>query len=617
VSRLRTLGDLAAWRADLTENARDDAPCIVVCNGPGCSAAGSRAVAEAIDQAVTERDGIHHIAVRQTGCLGLCECGPVVLTLPDEVFYQKVAPSDAADIVAAAADGTGPVERLLYTDVASGERIEHLADIPFYAHQRRRLLERLAHIRPTEIADYVAAGGYGSLAKVLGEMTPEAVIDEITRSQLRGRGGAGFPTGMKWGFCRSAEGDGKHIICNADEGDPGAYMDRAMMEGNPHAVIEGMLIGAYAMGASQGTIYCRAEYPDACAIAHTALAQAREHGLLGTDILGSGLDFDLRVMTGAGAFVCGEETALIASLEDKPGEPRPRPPFPAQAGLWGKPTNINNVETWANVSLVIERGAEWFASVGTERSKGTKIFSLVGEVRNTGLVEVPMGTTLNRLVFDIGGGPLPGRTIKGIQTGGPSGGCIPVRLFDLPADYESLGQAGSIMGSGGLIVMDDHTCIVDVARYFLTFLKDESCGKCAPCREGIPRMLDIVTRICEGQGREEDLDVLEQLGRTVKATSLCGLGQTAANPLLSTLRYFRDEYEAHIRDHRCPAGVCRALIRFEIDPEACTGCGACSRECPSGAITGERKQPHRIDPDTCVKCGLCLDVCPSGAVTKA
>ena len=617
MTKVLTPEDLVALREEIAQRRVEGKTCVTVCDGPGCHASGSQEVGAAFREAIQRRVLSNDVELRLTGCLGLCECGPLVLIRPEGVFYEKVSPSDVDDILSSLVDGGEPVERLLHVDSESGERTRVQEDIPFYRHQKRRLLELNERVRPEEIEDYIAIGGYDSLAKALTQMTPEEAIDEVTRAQLRGRGGAGFPTGLKWGLCRKAEGDGKYIICNADEGDPGAYMDRALLEGNPHAVIEGMIIGAYAMGAQRGIVYIRAEYPLAVKNAKRAVEQAEEYGFLGPNILGSAFSLELSIATGAGAFVCGEETALIASLEDHSGTPRPRPPFPAQQGVSGRPTNINNVETWANVPLIIGRGADWYASLGTEKSKGTKILSLVGEVRYTGLVEVPMGMPLRELVFDIGGGPLPGRTIKAVQTGGPSGGCIPARLFDLPADYESLAEAGSIMGSGGVIVMDDKTCIVDVARYFFTFLKDESCGKCVPCREGIPRLLDTLTDICEGRGKESDLGLLQELGTMIKSASLCGLGQTAPNPLLSSLRYFRDEYEAHIRDHRCPAAVCRALIHYEIDPDQCTGCGLCKKQCPADAISGEQKKPHQIDLAQCVKCGLCYEECPSSAVVKA
>ena len=616
MTKLLDKADLTALRERIGDHRDTRKACAVVCDGPGCNAAGSQEVGRALREAIDRGGCADKLDVRLTGCLGLCEAGPVVLILPDGVFYQNVSPADVEDIVSHTVDGAEPVQKLLHVDPATEQRLQCQKDIPFYNRQERRLLGDNAYVEPGNIEDYIAVEGYSALASALGKMTPEQVIEEITKAQIRGRGGAGFATGIKWGFCRNSPGDGKVVICNADEGDPGAFMDRALLEGTPHAVIEGMIIGGYAIGASRGIIYCRAEYPIAVRNATRAIELAEQYGLLGRNILGSGFEFELTVKTGAGAFVCGEETALIASLEDRMGTPRPRPPFPAQSGLLGSPTNINNVETWANVSLALRRGADWYASVGTEKSKGTKIFSLVGEVRNTGLVEVPMGMSLRELIFDIGGGPLPGREIKAVQIGGPSGGCIPAHLFDLPVDYESLTEAGAIMGSGGLIVMDNRTCMVDVAKYFLSFLAEESCGKCVPCREGIPRMLDILTAVCEGRGSQAGLDLLVQLGQMVKQASLCGLGQTAPNPLLSSLRYFRDEYEAHIREHRCPAGVCRALIHYEIDPETCTGCGLCMEECSQGAISGERKQPHQIDQDQCVKCGLCFDACRFDAIVR-
>ena len=560
MTKIQTANDLAPLRDEIVRRKGQIAHYVTVCDGPGCHAAGSRELGTALTEAVERRQLGDQLRVQLVGCLGFCEAGPIVLVQPEGIFYQRVSPSDADDILWSIVDTGEPVARLLHVAPQTGQRIPLLRDIPFYKHQQRRLIERTAAVRPEAIEDYIAVGGYGAMAKALTRMSPEEVIEEVTQAQLRGRGGAGFPTGLKWGFCRQSPGDEKYIICNADEGDPGAYMDRAVLEGNPHSVIEGMAIGAYAIGATRGVIYVRAEYPIAVRNAKCAVEQARQYGLLGQHILGSAFSLDLAIATGAGAFVCGEETALIASLDDQSGTPRPRPPFPAQQGVRGKPTNINNVETWANVPLIIERGADWFASVGTEKSKGTKVFSLVGKVRNTGLVEVAMGMTLRELVFDIGGGALPGRKIKGVQTGGPSGGCIPASQLDLPVDYESLTQAGSIMGSGGLIVIDDKTCIVDIAKYFLTFLLEESCGKCVPCREGIPRMLEILTAISEGRGKEGDLELLEQLGMMVKNASLCGLGQTAANPVLSSLRYFREEYEAHIKYKRCPAAVCRKLI---------------------------------------------------------
>ncbi|WP_321495969.1 NADH-quinone oxidoreductase subunit NuoF [uncultured Desulfobacter sp.] len=555
-----TTRTLAELRDHLQKPAAEKQRSIVVCDGPGCHAAGSPELAGAFEEQIQKACGPELIELRLTGCLGLCQCSPVVLILPDNIFYTYVSPADAGEILDHILKDKPPVERLLYQDPDSQKRVSQLTDIPFYKHQNRRLLSNNTFIRPESIDDYIRCGGYGALAESLTSSTPEEVIEVVKASGLRGRGGAGFPSGLKWEFCRKAAGDKKYVICNADEGDPGAYMDRAVLEGNPHSVLEGMLIGGYAMGASESIIYCRAEYPIAVHNSKQAIEQARQRRLIGKNILGTGFDFEISVKTGAGAFVCGEETALIASLEDLPGEPRPKPPFPAQSGLWGQPTNINNVETWANIPLIINRGAEWYRSVGAEKCPGTKIFSLVGKVRNAGLVEVPIGISLRELIFDIGGGPLPGRKIKAVQIGGPSGGCIPAHLLDLPVDYENLSQAGAIMGSGGVIVMDDRTCMVDVSKYFLEFLKEESCGKCVPCREGIPRMLEILDRITKGDGRNGDIELLEEIGTTVKQASLCGLGQTAANPLLSSIRYFRNEYEAHIRNKSCPAAVCRTII---------------------------------------------------------
>ena len=559
------LNTLSAFRDRLQPAAETSSKCIVVCDGPGCHASGSRDLAEAFKEILHKDNLLQHIDLRLTGCLGLCQCGPVVLILPDTLFYASVTAEDAREIVDQILQDKPPIERLLYKDTDSDPGRSVLMDIPFYKHQERRLLANNAHIRPESIDDYIRCGGYSALAKILESTSPAEVIEMVKASGLRGRGGAGFPTGLKWEFCRKTPGREKYLICNADEGDPGAYMDRAVLEGNPHSVLEGMLIGGYAMGATESIIYCRAEYPIAVQNAKHALSQARALGLIGKNILGTGFDCEICLKTGAGAFVCGEETALIASLEDLPGEPRPKPPFPAQSGLWGKPTNINNVETLANIPLIIANGPEWYSSVGAKKCPGTKIFSLVGKVRNAGLVEVPIGISLRELVFDIGGGPLPGREIKAVQIGGPSGGCIPAHLLDLPVDYESLSEAGAIMGSGGVIVMDDRTCMVDVSKYFLEFLKEESCGKCVPCREGIPRMLEILTRITHEEGQEGDIELLIEIGKTVKNASLCGLGQTAANPLLSSIRYFREEYEAHIKEKKCPAGVCRKSKRRRVN----------------------------------------------------
>ncbi len=586
-----------------------------MCGGTGCQASGCLAVVEAIEKELLRNDLTSEVHLRVTGCHGFCEHGPLVVIEPGNIFYCHLRAEDAAEIVSRTVAGGQVIERLLYTDPVSGDKVRTEAEIPFYRAQDRALLGQNRLIDPTSIEDYVGIGGYLALEKVLTGLSPEQVIEEVKASGLRGLGGGGFPTGRKWELCRAAEGDEKYVICNADEGDPGAYMDRSILEGNPHAVLEGMMIGAYAIGARQGYIYVRNEYPLALSHARTAIAQAHELGLLGEDILGSGFSLDVGIARGAGAFVCGESTALMAALEGKVGEPKPKDVHTVEDGLWHKPTNLNNVETWANVPAIIVKGAAWFAAKGTERSKGTKIFALTGRVRNTGLVEVAMGTPLREIVYDIGGGASDGVEVKAVQTGGPSGGCLPVSLFHLPVDFEALTEAGSMVGSGGMVVMDERTCMVDVAKYFLAFLQDESCGKCMPCRLGIDRMLEIVTDITEGRGLPHHLDLLEKIGYTVQETSLCALGKTAPNPVLSTLRYFREEYQAHIDEKRCPAGVCRALIQYVIDEDKCTGCGACLRACPHGAVTGEKKQPHTIDPELCTKCGICRDACTFEAVT--
>ena len=586
-----------------------------VCN-TGCRALGSVEVLAALEEEVRKQHAGHSLRLQRTGCHGFCEVGPLLVVRPQGVLYVRVAPKDAADIVAATLKGE-VVERLLYTGPDTEQPIVHEHDVPFYKHQTRLVFRHCGRIDPESIDDYLAADGYEALAKALGDMTPQQVIDEVLASGLRGRGGAGFPTGRKWQFCREAPGQPKYLICNADEGDPGAFMDRGVCEGDPHAVIEGMLIAAYAIGATHGYLYVRAEYPIAVQHLTRAMADAEALGLLGDNILGTGLSFHLKLKQGAGAFVCGEETALIASIEGQRGMPRSRPPFPAQSGLFGKPTNINNVETFANVPVILQRGAAAYAAVGTERSKGTKIFALAGKVRNTGLVEIPMGATLRQVVFGIGGGVPEGRAFKAAQMGGPSGGCVPAEHLDLPIDYDSLQDVGAIMGSGGLVVLDDTTCMVDLASYFLQFVQSESCGKCVPCRVGTRRMLEILTRIGRGDGKEGDVETLVELGQSVKAASLCGLGQTAPNPVLSTIRYFRDEYDAHIRDKRCPARTCRHLVTYSIDAEKCIACGQCKRVCPAKAIEGEKKVEHVIVQDRCVSCGACFDVCPVDAVVVA
>jgi NADH-quinone oxidoreductase subunit F len=615
--RLESVEALAALRTSLAAASERVATTITVCGGPGCQAAGCDAVIDALRNELRDKGLAESVTVRVTGCHGFCEQGPIMIIEPSSIFYCHLEPDDVGDVVSTTIGRGEIIERLLYTDPVSGQQVRTESEIPFYRLQYRTLLALNRQIDSSSITDYIAVGGYSALAKVLGEYDPEKVIREIADSGLRGRGGGGFPTGRKWGACRAAAGDEKYVICNADEGDPGAYMDRGILEGNPHLVLEGMLIGAWAVGAEQGYIYVRNEYPVAVEHARAAVEQARELGLLGDRILGSNLCFDVEVARGGGAFVCGESTALMASLEGKVGEPRPKDVHTVEEGLWNKPTCLNNVETWANVPLIMQHGAAWFAQKGTRGSKGTKIFSLTGRVKNTGLVEVAMGTSLRTIVYDIGGGGANGAAVKAVQTGGPSGGCLPPDKFDLPVDFDTLAEADSMVGSGGMVVMDERTCMVDVAKYFLTFLQDESCGKCVPCRLGIDRMLEIVTDITEGRGRVEQLDLLEELGETARETSLCALGRTAPNPVLSTLRYFREEYEAHINEGRCPAGVCRALIEYVIDQDRCNGCGACLRACPHEAITGEKKKPHTIDPDLCQRCGICVAECSSGAIVLA
>ena len=587
---------------------------LLICAGTGCVSSRSFQVRDALLEEIGKRGLEDEVQVVATGCQGFCAQGPIMIFQPDGIFYQKLTPKDVPLLVEEHLIKGRPVERLMYVPSKGEPPVPKLSDIDFFSKQRLIVLRNRGLIDPEKIDEYIGRDGYQALAKVLTSMTPEQVIDEMKRSGLRGRGGAGFPTGVKWEFTRKSEGDEKCIICNADEGDPGAFMDRSVIESDPFSVLEGMAIGAYAIGASHGYVYIREEYPLAMERLHIAIDQAREYGLLGEDIFGHGLSFDVSVFRGAGAFVCGEETSLMASLEGRMPEPRMRPPFPAQSGVWKMPTNINNVETWANVPVIISRGADWFASIGTETSKGTKVFSVVGNVNNTGLVEVPMGTTMREIVFDIGGGIPNGRGFKAVQTGGPSGGCIPESLLDLTIDYERLGEVGSIMGSGGLIVMDERTCMVDVARYFLEFLVDESCGKCTPCREGVSQMHGILERICAGGGRDDDIEKLIELAEYVKDSSLCALGGTAPNPVLSTLKHFRDEYVAHIEEQKCPGGICKALIQYGIDAEACKGCTKCAKDCPAEAITGDRKQPHTLDRDKCIKCGACFESCSFDAV---
>lgn len=589
---------------------------VLVCGGTGCASGGSDKVLETLREGIKANGLDKEITVVQTGCHGMCEAGPIVIVYPEGTFYTHVKPQDAKEIVAEHLLKGRVVERLLYKEAMHSEAVPHYNELPFYSKQVRLTLRNCGYIDPDSLDEYIARDGYQALAKVLTEKTPEQVVEDIKTSGLRGRGGGGFSTGMKWMFCAKSPGPKKYVICNADEGDPGAFMDRSLLEGDPHAIIEGMAIGAYAMGADEGYIYCRAEYPLAIKRLLKSIGDAEEAGLLGENILGTGFSFTLHVKEGAGAFVCGEETALMNSIEGKRGMPRPRPPFPAVKGLWEKPSNINNVETWANVAQIMFHGPEWYAAYGYEKSRGTKVFALTGKVNNTGLVEVPMGTTIREVVFDIGGGIMGGKKFKAVQIGGPSGGCLTEEHLDLPISYESLTAAGAIMGSGGLVVVDEETCMVDMARFFLEFTQRESCGKCIPCREGTKKMLDILIRITEGKGREEDIDNLIYLGTQIKTASLCGLGQTAPNPVLTTIRYFRDEYEAHIREKRCPAGACKALITVTIDPAKCVGCTKCTKACPVSAISGTVKQPHVINQDLCTRCGACVEVCPFKAIGK-
>jgi NADH-quinone oxidoreductase subunit F len=619
MKKLKSPLELKRLQDRLAGRRKSGKPSVAICGGPGCLACGCEAVYQAFAREVKRKRLSGKVEVKLTGCQGFCERATLVVIRPERILYERVTPKDIPEILAESVVKKKVVQRLLYSDPVTGKKIKHESDIPFYKKQQRPIFGNNGLIDPHRIEDYLAIGGYSALAKALFKMKPEKIIEEVKQSGLRGRGGGGFPTGRKWESCRQAPSRNgtRYVICNADEGDPGAYMDRGLLEGNPHSVLEGMIIGAYAIGSHEGYVYVRHEYPLAVKNLEIALRQARQSGLLGKNILGSGFNFDVKISSGGGAFVCGESTALMASLEGKIGEPRPKHIHTVERGLNGQPSNLNNVETWANVPLIINRGAKWFSRIGTQGSKGTKIFSLVGKINNTGLIEVPMGLKLRDIIYDIGGGIPNNKKFKAIQTGGPSGGCIPESLLDLPVDFDRLTEVGSMMGSGGMIVMDEDTCMVDLARYFINFLTEESCGKCVPCREGLDRMLDILTGITAGEGKDGDIELLEELGAVVKEASLCALGGTAPNPVLSTINYFREEYEAHIRERRCPAGVCKALITFSIDPGLCNGCGVCARNCPEEAIWGEKKAPHRIDQQKCIQCGLCRDNCKFDAVLVA
>lgn len=611
---LKSAIDLEEYRKSVNQKTDINKPCIIVCGGTGCRAYSCEKVINAFKDELAQRGLTESVRLLISGCHGFCEMGPLSVIRPEGIFYHRISPEDAKDIIEQTVQKKKVIEKLLYTDPMTGNKIVYERDIPFYKGQKRIVLKNNGFVDPVSMDDYIAFSGFSAWSKALFDLKPEDIVNEIMKSGLRGRGGGGFPTGLKWKLTAANQADQKYVVCNADEGDPGAYMDRSIVEGNPFAVVEGMAIAAKAIGGTEGYVYVRAEYPLAIKNLDAAIKSCREYNLLGKNILGSGFSFDIHINKGSGAFVCGEETALIMSLEGREGTPKPKPPFPAQKGLWGKPTLINNVETFANVPIILDRGADWFAGFGTEGSKGTKVFSLVGKINNTGLVEVPMGTPLREIVFAIGGGVPNKKKFKSVQTGGPSGGCMPDNMLDLHIDFDQLTKAGSMMGSGGMIVMDEDTCMVEVARYFLNFLKGESCGKCVPCREGISQMLNIVTGITKGTGVMSDLDLLKEIAAVLKDASLCALGQTAPNPVLSTIKHFEHEYVAHIQDKSCPAKVCRALISYGIDETKCIGCTKCARQCPQSAVSGEKKRPHIIDQSKCIKCGICFQACPVHAV---
>ena len=610
--KVKNYQELEGLRTEIISNRDPKKPCVTICSGTGCLASGGEPVIKAFQEEIKKQNLEEKVDLKKTGCHGFCERGPLVVIYPEEICYVQVQPEDIPEIVSETIVNGKIVDRLLYK--LDGEAFVHDSDIPFYKNQKRIIFEKNRKIDSKSIEDYIALGGYSALAKAL-QMTPEEVLEEVKKSNLRGRGGGGFPTGMKWESTRNAHGHPKYVIVNCDEGDPGTYANRSLMEGNPHSVLEGLIIGAYAIGSNQGYVYVREEYPLAVENVNIAIKKAREYGLLGENILGSGLDFDVKVFRGAGAFVSGESSALVRSLEGKVGEPIPKYIHMAEKGLYDKPTNLNNVESWANIPFIINNGSDWFNSIGSQNSKGTKVFSLVGKVKNTGLVEVPLGITLREIIYNIGGGIKEDKKFKAVQTGGPSGGVIPEKYIDRPVDFDELTKLGSMMGSGGMIVMDEDTCMVNIAKYFLNFLKDESCGKCVPCREGIRQMLKILTRICEGKGEEGDVETLENLSIVMQKVSLCALGTSAPNPVLTTIKYFREEYESHIKDKKCPAKECKDLIRYKITDE-CTGCGVCALKCPQEAISGEKKKLHVIDESKCIRCGICLDSCKFNAVVK-